>query len=381
MKYSLFLFMSLLIFTQCKEPCDEVDCGPNGTCVFGECDCNPGWSGDNCDSADLCLSSMCLNGECDPITDNCLCESGFNGKNCECDKTLRAQDSLNLVEIFKSLSGLATLWDLDQPMDEWEGIELTDCGQVESIYFLGLGLTGSLPPLEFPELFWLDLHLNNLNGEIPALDKLPKLEYFNCRENFLEGEIQPLDKVPLLEEFDVSYNFIEGEIPPLSLPNLRVFNCQNNQIESAIPSLMNLPELQYFDCGNNELIGEIPSFENLPKIISFSCYRNGLTGVLPSLDNINSIKEFSCSGNQLTGEIPPLDVALSLREFYCWGNNLNGCLPAKSCMLLSFQAENNPLLPWQGEKTQFCNGESQVGAPCIKDGIQGNIDSNCNCIT
>ena len=38
-----------LILTQCKGPCDNIECGPNGTCIFGECDCDPGWSGEKCD--------------------------------------------------------------------------------------------------------------------------------------------------------------------------------------------------------------------------------------------------------------------------------------------------------------------------------------------
>ena len=44
----LLLAFTIITIVQCKEPCDNVDCGPNGTCIFGECDCDPGWTGPNC---------------------------------------------------------------------------------------------------------------------------------------------------------------------------------------------------------------------------------------------------------------------------------------------------------------------------------------------
>ncbi len=36
------------------------------------------------------------------------------------------------------------------------------------------------------------------------------------------------------------------------------------------------------------------------------------------------------------------------------------------------------LLPWQGTISNLCiRGNSEIGAPCVKDGQDGTIDDNC----
>ncbi len=55
MSKKLFLLAALLgaftMFSSCGEddPCKDVDCGPNGTCFEGTCECNDGYEGDACD--------------------------------------------------------------------------------------------------------------------------------------------------------------------------------------------------------------------------------------------------------------------------------------------------------------------------------------------
>lgn len=50
----ILFFISLLAFVQygCKDACDDVNCGPNGTCVDGTCNCDEGYSGDACQTKD-----------------------------------------------------------------------------------------------------------------------------------------------------------------------------------------------------------------------------------------------------------------------------------------------------------------------------------------
>ncbi|MDQ3192523.1 MAG: calcium-binding EGF-like domain-containing protein [Bacteroidota bacterium] len=45
------LATGLMFATSCKDECKDVDCGANGTCVEGVCDCNDGYEGDNCEAA------------------------------------------------------------------------------------------------------------------------------------------------------------------------------------------------------------------------------------------------------------------------------------------------------------------------------------------
>lgn len=50
MKNILFLLSTVILFTiSCSDPCDDVNCGANGTCVEGTCECDPGYEGELCD--------------------------------------------------------------------------------------------------------------------------------------------------------------------------------------------------------------------------------------------------------------------------------------------------------------------------------------------
>ncbi len=78
----------VLAFVACGDPCDDVVCGPNGTCVEGDCLCNDGYSGANC-QINICDSVNCNNGNCDPVTGDCTCDDGYEGG--FCDTEIRAK--------------------------------------------------------------------------------------------------------------------------------------------------------------------------------------------------------------------------------------------------------------------------------------------------
>lgn len=46
----LALALTTFFWTSCTDPCKDVECN-FGTCVEGECACNPGYEGTNCDEA------------------------------------------------------------------------------------------------------------------------------------------------------------------------------------------------------------------------------------------------------------------------------------------------------------------------------------------
>ena len=51
MKKLKFYFLALSLgIISCSDPCDDVDCGPNGTCIEGSCDCSVGYEGQFCDT-------------------------------------------------------------------------------------------------------------------------------------------------------------------------------------------------------------------------------------------------------------------------------------------------------------------------------------------
>lgn len=86
LKKLLYLCFAVVLFTACGDdpidPCAGVDCGVNGTCIDGTCDCEDGYSGVNCEIFDPCFSVDCGdNGTC--VDGTCDCEDGYYGDNCE----------------------------------------------------------------------------------------------------------------------------------------------------------------------------------------------------------------------------------------------------------------------------------------------------------
>ena len=91
---------------------NNITCSDQGTCVDGTlsytCNCNPGYTGTNCELVDNCLGVICSgNGVCQNGVDTytCECTTGFTGTNCEiginecqgenCDDHGTCQDLVN----------------------------------------------------------------------------------------------------------------------------------------------------------------------------------------------------------------------------------------------------------------------------------------------
>lgn len=69
----------LTISTGCKKPCKDTECA-NGACLEGNCLCNDGWTGPNCDQRDECAQRSCGFGYCNDGV--CICDPGYEGIGC-----------------------------------------------------------------------------------------------------------------------------------------------------------------------------------------------------------------------------------------------------------------------------------------------------------
>lgn len=86
LKRLTLLSLVLVLFSACEDDpidlCASLECGINGTCVSGYCDCEDGYSGVNCEIFDPCYSTLCgNNGTC--VGGICDCENGYYGEFCE----------------------------------------------------------------------------------------------------------------------------------------------------------------------------------------------------------------------------------------------------------------------------------------------------------
>jgi len=248
---------------------------------------------------------------------------------------------------------------------KWYGVKCLWGDRVLILELKNNNLIGFLPDLKLSELGSLSINENLIQGNIPNFKNLPKLSGFNCQNNKIIGTIPNFDHVPALIYLYCNDNILSGEIPNFSYtPDLTWILCYNNQLTGLIPKFDNIPKLEYLRCYNNQLTGTIPDF-NLSKLKEFHCSNNKLVGQIPSFSTLSNLELFYCYYNNLTGQLPDFSHLPRLKQFFCSNNNISGCLPDFICQNgFYFWGKFNPLLPWQGDHTQFCTGASQVGAPC-----------------
>ncbi len=102
---------------------------------------------------------------------------------------------------------------------------------------------------------------------------------------------------------------------------------------------------------------------------------NMIGGELPtSIVNMTNLVNLEIIENNFSGPIPPgLGLLPNLSVFSAQKNNLSGCFPSDLISKCGsfFNFSSNPLLPWEGDFTQFCattgNSNEQFGAPCDVD--------------
>ncbi|XP_057518365.1 MDIS1-interacting receptor like kinase 2-like [Amaranthus tricolor] len=252
------------------------------------------------------------------------------------------QEAEALIKWKESLHSLnqsfLSSWSL--PNDEFRSITVAPCywlgvgcvnGSVTRLNLTNVGLTGTLKAFNFsslPNLSFLDLHDNNLFGNIPSsITNLTKLTSLHLGNNKFSGKIPTeLGKMSALKNLNFINNFLFGNIPS---------------------SLGNLSSLSLLILGNNRLVGRIPpELGQLTAINELRINLNNLTGPIPpSIGNLIGLKVLSLYGNNLSGILPKeFDKLTNLTLCYLSNNTISGSLPEKICqggILQDFCASNN----------------------------------------
>ncbi|KAE8717130.1 O-fucosyltransferase family protein isoform 1 [Hibiscus syriacus] len=208
----------------------------------------------------------------------------------------------------------------------------------------------------------INLGANKLEGDLPPMIKVPKLELLLLWKNKFSGNIlNSVSNASMLKSLDIGDNFFSGLIPD-TLGNLRqlewfriynnyfttnfewsflssLANCRNlsrigvskNPLNGILPTYIgNLStSLQYFDAMNCELKGDIPiEIGNLSGMYTLELGFNKLSGFIPaSIGGLRNLQSLGLSSNRLGGSIP--ESICGLRRLYALFlalNKLNGSI-------------------------------------------------------
>lgn len=336
----------------------------------------------------------------------------------------RNQLTGNLVD-FSNLPELSILdlWD-----NELSG-ELINYTNLPNLQVLGLSsnqFQGNIPPFSNnTNLSFLLISNNELVGTLPDFTDFTNLSILYLYDNQLTGMIPSfIEQQGSLRRLQLQGNNLTGEVPNFSeFTRLEVINLGRNQLSGTIPDFVNIPNLERLFLNENQLTGNIPVFSGVENLISFSLSNNLITGVIPdfptpnleflylynnqlsgnipaSLGDLLSLKILSLEDNQLVGELPEsLGELANLYTLELGNNLLTGCFPDSYNLFCTIEERlsasfgnvfefnkvdfsGNKGLVWEGDFTNICNGESQIGATC-DDGnpaTEGDIlDENCIC--
>jgi len=279
----------------------------------------------------------------------------------------RMSDSLNLVTIFNKTNGQnwVNSWNLNDPMDTWQGVTLNGNGCVQRLDLFNNNLTGELPPelsnLNHMEQLWL--FGNQLTGNIPPeLGNLTNLTRLRLGNNQLTGTIPP--------EIGNLINLIH-----LSLKNNNLYGCFDENLYSLCGQLDTLIEVgnnflaswldfcdtdagacDLYSCQQTDSLALVALYNTTNGMdwdsiwtldepmstwygISLNEYgcvtqidlrNNGLNGIIPpEIGNLANLQRLYLQENQLTGAIPPeIGNLLNLNQLWLFDNQLTGTIPS-----------------------------------------------------
>ena len=249
-------------------------------------------------------------------------------------------------------------------------------GIIESIRLDNNNLKGILPAEIFllSNLVELSLADNQLTSTIPTqgIERLIHLKFLNLGNTSILGPLpSALGSLESLEVLDLSDNQLSGTLPLTfaNLVNLTDLHLQKNDLTGSLPGALvaNMTNLKQLYLFRNKLSGSIPpeignlsSLEDLllyrnqlnssiPTTIGDLSYlqrlwldRNSLTGTIPrELGFLQELQRLNLFQNQLSGTISSaLGRATSLEQIRLEGNNLSGAVPARLCLAVLADGDN-----------------------------------------
>ncbi|KAL6206211.1 hypothetical protein ACLB2K_023460 [Fragaria x ananassa] len=233
-------------------------------------------------------------------------------------------------------------------------------------------LEGPLPLWLSNNTYHLDLRSNLFSGPMPSNfgQLMPNLKYLHLSENNLNGEFpQAWSSWQDIAVVDVGNNSLSGQIPSsMGVPSsLAILKLNDNKFEGEIPSsLRNCSSMESIDLGGNKITGNVPSWIGLdmPQLSMLRLRSNYLRGHIPGLstlaydnssggersflsyteettvnskgqelvykDTLQFVASIDLSSNNLEGEIPEeISSLVALGTLNLSMNQLSGNIPSQ----------------------------------------------------
>ncbi len=238
----------------------------------------------------------------------------------------RESDSLELVKLYNGTEGdgWTDSWNLDLPMNTWEGVTLNDSGEVIILNLTRNNLVGELPALNLPKILILVLAENTLRTGLPRLTGMPLLSELNLRNNELDGSISDFN-LPNLSQLVLSNNNFTGQVPDFqNMPQLATLKLNNNQFSGQISNFSGMPNLLNLDLSSNRLEGPLPDFSGITSLVVLEVSNNNLQFSIPQLGNLQELFVLNLSHNNFTGFMPNFNRLRDLTDLYLNDNNITG---------------------------------------------------------
>lgn len=333
------------------QSCDDgIDCSEGAT-WDQDCDCTGGVIQDMdsdgvCDDEDICpnfddnlVGTSCDDGDNftsgDTYTSACICEGFCNHP--DYSALILFYDSTNGLSWSIPQSTQSFAWDENCDPCSWYGVMCDSDrrivgfdldgkvdGQVSDISD-GIGMSGFIPQLNFPDMEYLILKNNKLTGNTPDLRDMPNLKLLDVSNNQLEGSIADFPDNSKLEIFNVRANNLAGIIPDIfGQVQLVHFNVGRNNLSGDIPQIDELSMLRSFEIYNNDITGDLPDFSALTQLEYMNIDSNSISGVMPDLQQLSNLSVLSARSNNIEGSFPDISLLPELNLIDLSGNKLTG---------------------------------------------------------
>ncbi|CAI9109165.1 OLC1v1008934C1 [Oldenlandia corymbosa var. corymbosa] len=209
--------------------------------------------------------------------------------------------------------------------------------ELQHLSLKGNKLAGDIPVLDFSNLSYLDLSMNNFSSGFPSFKDCSSLQHLDLSSNKFSGDVgSSLSSCGKLSFLNLTINKFSGTVPKFP-GGIQFLYLQGSGFEGALPSSLSdlCSSLVELDLSFNHLSGDLPkSFSSCSVLELLDLSNNNFSGELPvdTLLSMSNLKHMHFSFNNFVGSLPEsLTNLVSLETLDVSSNNLSGIIPPGIC--------------------------------------------------